>query len=369
MTLPLDPSQVRVPAGVRWDCGACGKCCRGYTFGPIEPEIIAGLEARDIGSAWPLVAEGFAERRPGPDGQEAWYFRKVDDHCVFLQDDNLCAIHARFGAEAKPGFCREFPFHLVQEPTGLVAVVRADCGSFHHSFESGTPIEDQLAEVLALPRAMPVRRWAPAQVPVLPGVDVPIAAWPAWEQALLARIAAPAPPEALVAGLRAELAERAGRPDAQADPARLRVATGAVLAALQMVMQKVLATEQAGAEPKQVAFARAQAAAVEAALAALPEGVPPLSPEAERYARVILETGLLSKELAAFGGFAEWAGHWLFGARFVRLTAPRGPDGAVDLDAFAAGWTAWRRFATNGTVQWVLGKAAPALVDVYRNAR
>src|SRR6188768_3764626 len=145
-----DAAPIRTPKDARWSCRSCGDCCRGFEFGPVEPAIIAGLEARDVAAHWAPAAEApWYERRPAPDGTTALFLTHRDGHCVFLRDDALCAVHALWGAEAKPAFCREYPFHVVEDPEGIVVIARSDCGGFHESFVDGEPVADQVEGVLA----------------------------------------------------------------------------------------------------------------------------------------------------------------------------------------------------------------------------
>jgi Fe-S-cluster containining protein len=44
--------------------------------------------------------------------------RPVDNRCLFLGSNELCGLHAQYGAEAKPMGCRRFPYGLVTTPFG-----------------------------------------------------------------------------------------------------------------------------------------------------------------------------------------------------------------------------------------------------------
>ena len=167
----------------RWSCRGCGDCCRGFSFGPVEPAVIAGLQAADIASKWAPAAQSpwFSTH---PDGRH--FLTHRDGHCVFLQDDNLCAVHRLLGEPAKPWFCREYPFHAVALPSGDVAVtVRADCGGLHESFEDGQPVAAQAEAALALPRIVPRQSFTASQVVILPRVAVGTANWAQIEPHLL----------------------------------------------------------------------------------------------------------------------------------------------------------------------------------------
>ena len=42
----------KVVSDARWSCKSCGDCCRGFSFGPIEPHIIEGLKEKNIEEVW-----------------------------------------------------------------------------------------------------------------------------------------------------------------------------------------------------------------------------------------------------------------------------------------------------------------------------
>jgi hypothetical protein len=63
--------------------------------------LLAGEAERVLAHAERL---GVAE--PVVDGR----LRQIDGRCAFLLTDQRCAIHAAFGADAKPLVCRQFPF-------------------------------------------------------------------------------------------------------------------------------------------------------------------------------------------------------------------------------------------------------------------
>lgn len=101
--------QVRVRRSPRHACTGCGACCQGAVVHLSELEIARVREqASELGIEDPVV-----DRR----------LRWEGGRCVFLQADALCRIHGRFGGEAKPLICRQFPFVLVEAEDGLRAGV------------------------------------------------------------------------------------------------------------------------------------------------------------------------------------------------------------------------------------------------------
>lgn len=91
--------------GARHECQGSGMCCRSYRLGPITPEEVARISALPLHDAIPELPEGDVFGRI----EGRFYLRTVDAHCVFLRADHRCNLHARFGEDAKPAACREYP--------------------------------------------------------------------------------------------------------------------------------------------------------------------------------------------------------------------------------------------------------------------
>lgn len=356
--------EIRTPTGARWDCHACGDCCRLYDLGPVEPHIVKGLQDRDIAAHWePARAAPWFEVRRAPDGREAVFFTHRDGHCVFLRDDNLCAVHGLFGADAKPAFCREFPFHVLDDPRGTVAVVRPSCTSYHRGFAAGTPVADQAASAVALPRVMGRRRFAPTEVPVLPDAGVPLDAWMDHEARILAILdGPPVDPEASIAILRTELYAIAGRTGPIVDPKRARLAAGAVIEALRRLMDRAANDPNPSAEAHRVAFARAARDLLVRAQAGL--ATPrPLADDARAYLHLLLRTFVLAKGWASIGSVADGLGAFGVQATVVRSAALE--DGPIDAAQAAEVLVKWTKLTENPAIMGVMRMARPALIDVF----
>ena len=151
---------VRSLPGQAWECRGCAACCSsGFELGPVEDEVIDDLTRSDIAALWTPAGEGpWFTRRPGPDGRPLAYLTQRSGRCIFLRDDDLCAVHALLGADRKPGFCREFPYHLVEEPRGWVAVIRPTCGGLHQTHTEGPAVTTLLSA--SLPTQVPSRKEA-----------------------------------------------------------------------------------------------------------------------------------------------------------------------------------------------------------------
>jgi len=322
---------LRTPQDARWSCQRCGACCRSFALGPVEPEIIAALEAADIAAHWaPAAADPW--HRDG-------YLTHRDGACVFLMPDRRCFLHSHLGPESKPGFCRQFPLQFVRDPAGVVAVVRPDCTGFSRSHRSGAPLSQAVEDVAGM--ALTVTPFAPEQVTILPGRVVALADWMVLEPTLLTTIQGmDAEPGELIAAMRPLLGLGSA-----ADPARAALAMRAVMAALAAAL---------AAAPEDDFTARMRR------LAAPPLSDPaPLSPHDRAYLNLLLRSHIQGKAFAPYGSLAAGLGLFLLNARIARLAAPTDPGPTL---------SAWVRFSLNRTLHPLMRRASPALVDIFRCA-
>jgi lysine-N-methylase len=130
--------------GQRWSCHSCGDCCR-VLVGHLTPEEARRIDeqgwSNELGVA-PYVRIGanrVLNKRP-------------DGACVFLDENNLCMIHSRFGEQAKPLACRIFPFSVRPVVGGWQASFRFDCPSAARS--EGKPIGEHQAFLTRLVREL-----------------------------------------------------------------------------------------------------------------------------------------------------------------------------------------------------------------------
>lgn len=124
MPLPIR----HLPVLQNWDCHVCGNCCKEYQVA-ISDEEKERIEAQGWGDDPTLAEEPLFERRTRL-GTGTWQLRRREDgSCVFLSPEGRCRIHEKFGFEAKPLFCRLFPFVLVPAGDHWRVGVRFACPS------------------------------------------------------------------------------------------------------------------------------------------------------------------------------------------------------------------------------------------------
>lgn len=129
----------------RWSCHSCGNCCRtlvGHLFADECARIDAqGWETElDVAPYLKTVFGGELNKR-------------ADGACVFLDADNRCRMHSKFGEAAKPIACRIFPFAVRPVRQGWQASFRFDCPSAAASqgvpLSHHRPLLDELTARLA----------------------------------------------------------------------------------------------------------------------------------------------------------------------------------------------------------------------------
>ncbi|MBX3467647.1 MAG: YkgJ family cysteine cluster protein [Planctomycetes bacterium] len=140
----------RLAAGTRFECGACGACCRTVDFGPLtreEMDRLAGaafVQADPALRGAPLFAR--ADDPADPLGRAHWVLaRREGGACVFLDDAGRCRVHLELGPEARPLGCRLFPFEVQRTTDGVVVSDGLGCATFSASAAAGEPVYARFA--------------------------------------------------------------------------------------------------------------------------------------------------------------------------------------------------------------------------------
>ncbi|GIW84488.1 MAG: YkgJ family cysteine cluster protein [Gemmataceae bacterium] len=171
-----------LPVVQNWDCGGgCTECCRQYVVYVTEEE-----RQRILQQGWDqdpeLKGVELFERVGGRQG--SWRLRhRPDGACVFLEADNRCRIHARFGLEAKPFACRLYPFILVPSGDHWKLGLRFSCPPAAKNH--GRPLSDHLSEANALANLLETTRGSLPDLR-LPPVGDQLLDWPDLDRLLRA---------------------------------------------------------------------------------------------------------------------------------------------------------------------------------------
>ncbi len=119
-----------LPTIQNWSCHNCSGCCTQHLI-----EITDAERQRIVDQNW-TEADGIPTGQPVvvPHGGAFWKKRyrlahRADGACVFLNEQGLCRIHAKFGEAAKPLACRVYPY--VFHPAGkrITVSLRFSCPS------------------------------------------------------------------------------------------------------------------------------------------------------------------------------------------------------------------------------------------------
>ena len=134
---------IRLPILQKWDCHVCGTCCKEYLVRLSEEEV-REIESQkwdkneELAGYDPIKVKGLIFKN---------YFlnHRKDGSCVFLDNNNLCKIHKKFGLSGKPLPCQMFPYILV--PTGKFwsVGVRFACPSATKNL--GAPADEQKEQI------------------------------------------------------------------------------------------------------------------------------------------------------------------------------------------------------------------------------
>jgi len=142
MTLPIRT----LPIVERWDCQACGNCCRGPIIRLSDDELERIRQQR-----WHKQPDHRGARILQRDGLLSRRYRLVhrrDGNCVFLTADGRCRIHRDHGEAAKPLLCRLFPLQLVPLEDCAYLTLRRYCPSA--AADTGRELKEHLGTVREL---------------------------------------------------------------------------------------------------------------------------------------------------------------------------------------------------------------------------
>lgn len=133
---------ILVSKNQRYSCKMCGRCCRRFNV-RIEEHEVQRLQALDWGNTPHPV--DFYEKING-----YYYFkRQPDGGCVFLNDQGVCSIHAKFGFDAKALTCRGYPMNIISvAPNELSVLARMDCPAVLEN--NGEPLVKAQRDIMQL---------------------------------------------------------------------------------------------------------------------------------------------------------------------------------------------------------------------------
>lgn len=116
---------------LRHECHLCGTCCQGWNVNLVSPEEIAlaKQQAAELGIESAVDEE---KKILGHDDK---------GRCVFLSHESRCRIHERWGMDAKPLVCRQYPRRATHTEDGMRIGVDPTCTSSDRSWRDGPELE------------------------------------------------------------------------------------------------------------------------------------------------------------------------------------------------------------------------------------
>ena len=159
---------LELPTLQNWSCHNCSGCCRQHGIfitedekQRIERQNWTAADGVDADQPVVIKASGYKDR--------PWRLaHQPDGACVFLNDQGLCRIHAKFGEAAKPIACRIYPY--VFHPAGkkIAIGLRFSCPSVVKNL--GRRVREQSSELQELASAVVPARAVSVPAPeIVPG--------------------------------------------------------------------------------------------------------------------------------------------------------------------------------------------------------
>ncbi len=164
-----------LPTIQNWSCHNCGGCCRQHAIEVTEEE-----RQRILSQGWTAndgtpTGDALFEWHAGPPWTKRYRLaHQADGACVFLNEQGLCRIHAKFGEAAKPLACRIYPYAFHPAGKQVTVSLRFSCPSVVAN--RGRSMKQNTDEIKQLARAVVpegYERTPPPAVSVRERVDWP----------------------------------------------------------------------------------------------------------------------------------------------------------------------------------------------------
>ncbi len=137
-----------LPENIDYQCIQCGLCCQRNWIIGIDDTSYARLLELDWTNARPDLTSRqlfVTFLKPPSTGERYTFSRTKNGACIFLTKDNRCQIHASFDFETKAQVCKEFPYHFVETPDGVVVGLSFACTAVRES--TGPSVVKNLEEI------------------------------------------------------------------------------------------------------------------------------------------------------------------------------------------------------------------------------
>ena len=142
----MSKHRLKLPVVQNWSCHNCSGCCRQHLIEVTEEER-QRIEKQSWGPEDGIPEDQPVLERHSGRGSRATFrlAHQPDGACVFLREDGLCRIHAKYGEAAKPLPCRIYPYTFQPAGPKVAVSLRFSCPSVVRN--AGQPVEQQEAEL------------------------------------------------------------------------------------------------------------------------------------------------------------------------------------------------------------------------------
>ncbi len=137
---------LELPVIQKWNCHNCSDCCSYHAI-----EVTDQERERIIKQNW-TQSDGIPEgaslftKTSGLLGKKTYRLSHQENGaCLFLDEEGLCRIHAKFGEHNKPLACRIYPYAFHPKNKKIVTSLRFSCPSVVKNL--GQPLNEQKKEI------------------------------------------------------------------------------------------------------------------------------------------------------------------------------------------------------------------------------
>lgn len=122
--------QLKLPTIQNWNCHNCGGCCKQHQI-EITLEEKKRIEKQhwDQDDSIPGGKPVIVKMGLSPVSQRYRLAHQADGSCIFLDEQGLCRIHAKFGEPAKPLACQVYPYAFHPAGNEVAVSLRFSCPS------------------------------------------------------------------------------------------------------------------------------------------------------------------------------------------------------------------------------------------------
>ncbi|WP_437207014.1 YkgJ family cysteine cluster protein [Planctomicrobium sp. SH664] len=159
---------LQLPILQNWNCHNCGGCCRQHAVLITDAE-----QKRILSQNWgpesgiPAGQPLFAQDKSWVGSSPLRLAQQTDGACVFLNEQGLCRIHAKFGEAAKPLACRIYPYAFHPAGKEVAVSLRFSCPSVVGN--RGEPLTNQKKELQTLAQLVVPPRYRETPPPAITG--------------------------------------------------------------------------------------------------------------------------------------------------------------------------------------------------------